>query len=82
VKKPGIARLFIGRIQFARATGHAHLFVNDAAINNSTEVSIQYKLQGTYRIDIDILMCTDELSVLKSAHRWKKNPRNHRGDVL
>lgn len=35
--------------------GYAHLFVNDAAINNSTEGSIRHNLQGTYQISIDIL---------------------------
>lgn len=35
--------------------GYAHLFVSDAAINNSTEASIQHNLMGTYQIGIDIL---------------------------
>ena len=35
--------------------GYAHLFVNDTAINNSTEAGIQHNLKGTYQISIDIL---------------------------
>ncbi len=35
--------------------GYAHLFVNDPAIDNTTEGSFQHNLQGTYQIGIDIL---------------------------
>jgi long-chain fatty acid transport protein len=35
--------------------GYAHLFVNDTAIDNTTEAAIQHNLQGTYQISIDIL---------------------------
>jgi long-chain fatty acid transport protein len=35
--------------------GYARLFVNDTAINNTTEAAIQHNLQGAYQLSIDIL---------------------------
>lgn len=35
--------------------GYAHLFIHDAAIDNTTEASIRHNLQGSYRLSIDII---------------------------
>ncbi len=46
---------YAGSNQISYDVGYAHLFVNDTAIDNTTEAAIQHNIMGTYQSSIDIL---------------------------